>query len=104
MSFNILNLLKLLVNYNASWHYGVLNDQDMIIDCCTHVQKISSSHRNFPKCQLLYAIPSKGRTCKIQDLLEITLICTPKNMYNLVLTIHLAILIRERAEGILCFN
>ena len=74
----------------------MLKDQDMIIDCYAHVQKISSSHRNDTYCQLPYGISSKGKTCKIQELLEITLICTPKNMYNLVLTIHLAVLIRER--------
>ena len=70
----------------------------MIIDCYAHVWKISLPHRNNPWCQLLYAIPSEGKTCNIQELLEITLICTPKNMYNLVLTIHLAVLIREREK------
>ena len=48
MSYNVLNLLKTLINYNASWYCDILNDHDMIIDCYVHVQKISFSHRNGP--------------------------------------------------------
>ena len=41
ISYNVLNTLKILVNYNGSCHYDILNDQDMIIGCYIHIWKIS---------------------------------------------------------------
>ena len=46
--YDVLNMLKTLVNYNATWNYDNLNDQDMIINCYAHVWKISLPYRNGP--------------------------------------------------------
>ena len=80
LKINVLNILKTLVNYNASWCYDIFNDQDVIIDLCSCLDNFIVLQRwsimLIAKCNF-----SKGNPLYNSGVIKITLICTP-NLYN----------------------